>query len=357
MVRDTDSVIAAYDVRRIAMERFGLKVDSRDDTLYRIVKLAGLFVNATATAFTIPVRSGTAILAGHGIDFLQSSTGSPGCAAVMQSCQPTVLAHLTAEFSKKSPALAKLDIRSYIGLPAFNGDRQLIGVLSLFFDHEIDAPDTDTLSTLNEYVRLVEEYLKLRSLSIRDPLTQLFNRRYLDEQSSLEWRRAMRLHIPLSFALIDIDWFKSFNDTLGHKAGDRILICLARSLEESFKRAGDSICRYGGEEFALILPMTTRKQAITLVDEFRLKMYQQNIENPGRNREPLTISAGVETINTTKELENNSIEACFLHADTALYKSKADGRNRTTHYADIDEHSRQNGISAHQNGHDRRKMR
>ncbi len=357
MVRDFGSVSEAYDVRRIAMERFGLKVDSRDDTLYRLVKLAGLFINATATAFTIPVRSGTAILAGYGIDFHQSCTGSPGCSAVIKNSQPVVLSHLTAEFNMESPALAKLAVRSYLGLPAFNRDKQLIGVLSLFFDRESEIPDRETLDTLNDYVRLIEEYLTLRTLSIRDPLTQLFNRRYLDEQSSLEWRRAMRLHVPLSFALIDIDWFKSFNDTLGHKAGDRILICLARSLEESFKRAGDSICRYGGEEFALILPMTTKEQSISLVDEFRVKMYRQNIPNPGRNNEPLSISAGIETINTPEELENNSIEECFIHTDSALYKSKAGGRNRTTHYADIDEHSRQNGKTAHLNGHERRRMR
>ena len=113
------------------------------------------------------------------------------------------------------------------------------------------------VKTLAEHLALAVANLKLRETlrtqSIRDPLTGLFNRRYMEESLERELRRTIRKKLPLALLMVDVDHFKHFNDTFGHEAGDEILRELAR-LFQSRLRAEDIACRYGGEEFVLILP-------------------------------------------------------------------------------------------------------
>lgn len=118
----------------------------------------------------------------------------------------------------------------------------------------------------------------MRSLSIRDPLTGLFNRRYLEQQANIEWRRALRLRVLFTVAMMNVDHFKVFNHTAGHLTGDRVLIELAAVINKVCLRAGDSACRFGGEELAIILPMTSGPGAEALTGRIKSEFPQLNIQ-------------------------------------------------------------------------------
>ena len=163
----------------------------------------------------------------------------------------------------------------------------------------------------------------LRQQSIRDVLTQLFNRRYLEETLERELFRAQRHGRPLGLIMLDIDRFKSINDRFGHAVGDLVLRQLARLLQASV-RQGDVACRYGGEEFVLILPEATLAQTAARAEELRLATHSIAIPAPGAEGETLAISLGVAAFP-----EHGSGGELLLKAsDDALYNAKATGRDR-----------------------------
>ncbi|MDO8252755.1 MAG: diguanylate cyclase [Rhodoferax sp.] len=110
---------------------------------------------------------------------------------------------------------------------------------------------------------------RLENLARTDPLTELPNRRHFDELKENEFRRARRTAQPLSLLICDIDFFKGYNDTYGHTLGDQCLCAVAGALRTSLRRAGDMVARIGGEEFAILLPATTKATALTLAEYFR----------------------------------------------------------------------------------------
>lgn len=110
-------------------------------------------------------------------------------------------------------------------------------------------------------IELMQQAQQLSLLSQQDALTGLANRRYLDETLDNEWRRALRHETPLTIMMVDIDFFKSYNDTLGHIKGDQCLKDIATAISSIAARSGDLVARYGGEEFLLLFPMTNAQQA------------------------------------------------------------------------------------------------
>ncbi len=163
----------------------------------------------------------------------------------------------------------------------------------------------------------------LRSMSVCDPLTGLFNRRYLEESLERELRRAVRKQCPVGTIMLDLDHFKSFNDTFGHEAGDALLRELGRFLRSRTRRE-DIVCRYGGEEFLLILPEArldiTRRRAEQLREEIK----QLRVQCRGQVLGTITLSLGVAVF---PEHGSNS-SAILRAADLALYRAKAEGRDR-----------------------------
>ena len=172
---------------------------------------------------------------------------------------------------------------------------------------------------------LEEANQELEQKNTLDELTGLFNRRFYDQKILAEYRRSKRNLTPLSLVLIDIDYFKSVNDTYGHLAGDHCLVWLSEHIKQSMKRSTDMAFRYGGEEFCLILPDTDGKGAVALAEKLRKNISKQacfykEIEIP------LTISNG---ICTYQQQEHILPEQLFAAADKALYQAKHDGRNQT----------------------------
>lgn len=168
-----------------------------------------------------------------------------------------------------------------------------------------------------------EEILKLSRL---DPLCTIPNRRYFDEFLKDEWKRCARLKMPISLAMIDIDYFKLLNDTYGHQAGDECLKTLSSLLKEFVQRPSDLCARYGGEEFVLIFGNTTLTQSLTLIEKLQEQIRLLNIPNQLSSILPVvTVSVGLVTIypdNTSNE--NRIIKA----ADELLYRAKNMGRNQ-----------------------------
>jgi diguanylate cyclase (GGDEF)-like protein len=182
----------------------------------------------------------------------------------------------------------------------------------------IMVADLLALSLAN--MRLRED---LRQQAIRDPLTGLFNRRYLDETLPRELQRATREQQPLGLILGDIDHFKLYNDTYGHDGGDELLRQVGAYLLQH-TRAGDIACRYGGEEFVLILPGTLLEASYARAEELRTGLGHLSVEHLGLALPQVTMSFGVASF----PYHAASAEELLSLADSALYQAKDLGRNR-----------------------------
>ena len=162
---------------------------------------------------------------------------------------------------------------------------------------------------------------KLEELATTDPLTGLRNRRKFDAVIEAEWRRAMRQKKPLALLMIDSDYFKTYNDTFGHQAGDEMLVGIAICISDSVRRAGDCAARYGGEEFAVLMPGLLPAQAWLVAETIRLK-----VEQWADDAATTSVSIGIASL--TPDVTSDWSQLVKI-ADRALYAAKASGRNRS----------------------------
>ena len=163
----------------------------------------------------------------------------------------------------------------------------------------------------------------LRMQSLRDPLTGLHNRRYLDESLPREVTRCLRRQQPLAVLMLDVDHFKSFNDTHGHAAGDALLTAIAQTLQSS-TRGEDLVCRYGGEEFTVVLVDAPRDCVIRRADDIRAALGAVTVQHLRQTLGPRTVSIGLAMLPE----DGQTPEALLRQADAALYRAKHEGRNR-----------------------------
>ncbi len=172
--------------------------------------------------------------------------------------------------------------------------------------------------------------LLARAASI-DTLTQVYNRREFERCFETEWRRGQRSRQPISVILIDIDHFKAFNDNLGHLNGDNCLRQIATTIRDSVRRAQDMVCRFGGEEFIILLPETDQAGAELLAEHIRQRIVELDIRHsPNFKDEPVTVSLGIAT--AVPAHKGESPRKIIDQADNALYKAKKQGRNRVETY-------------------------
>lgn len=166
-----------------------------------------------------------------------------------------------------------------------------------------------------------------------DGLTGISNRRAFDRLFDQEWRRHERAGLPLSVLLIDADFFKQYNDEFGHLAGDDCLRSIARTIQSCAHRCGDVVSRYGGEEFAVILPQTGEQGAGRIAEEIRVRVESLRLPHPRSEVGPfVTVSIG--TTSAIPSRGRSHLE--FLQdADIALYRAKASGRNETVHIGTV----------------------
>jgi len=173
---------------------------------------------------------------------------------------------------------------------------------------------------------LAEANAQLSRLARLDSLTGLANRRVFDETIEQEMRRSQRLNIPLTLLMCDIDYFKNYNDSLGHLAGDECLKTVAALIQSQFKRAGEVAVRYGGEEFAVILPSVATPDAQGMAKGLLIALEQLNIPHPSSSiSKQLTLSVGIATSHQGHLTEKDQL---INAADQALYQAKTNGRNQ-----------------------------
>jgi diguanylate cyclase (GGDEF)-like protein len=166
----------------------------------------------------------------------------------------------------------------------------------------------------------------LKELSALDGLTGIANRRRFDECLDYEWKRSRRTQTPISLLMLDIDFFKSFNDHYGHLAGDDCLKRVAGTLSKAARRPADLPARYGGEEFAILLPETDAAGAILVAESFQEMMKSQNIPHEySTTAHRVTLSIGVATIIPG---DSQICSQIIKSADESLYAAKQNGRNR-----------------------------
>lgn len=171
----------------------------------------------------------------------------------------------------------------------------------------------------------VQQVKRLDTSARRDPLTALANRRMFDETCAEEWDIAKKRKTPIALLMVDVDYFKQFNDHFGHTHGDWALVRIANILPKYSRRARDLAARYGGEEFSIVLPETDRAQAEGLAEELCREVESLNINHPGSKEfGVVTLSIGVAS---TIPDADDSLEELIHKADEALYRAKADGRN------------------------------
>ncbi|MGN7612491.1 diguanylate cyclase [Magnetococcales bacterium HHB-1] len=175
------------------------------------------------------------------------------------------------------------------------------------------------------HLELKQQRDVLERLSTLDGLTGIANRRQFDKMLEQEWRRAIRTKGMLSLVMMDIDFFKKYNDHYGHSGGDHCLRQVAQTLEKSLDRVSDSVSRYGGEEFACILPETPLAGAVLVAEKLRLAVLKMDIPHRGSLvADQVTMSMGIHAMIPTPE---SAPQTLIDKADAMLYRAKEAGRN------------------------------
>lgn len=200
----------------------------------------------------------------------------------------------------------------------------IVGIFSLtYFFNQARLYAQEQKRTQNKLLHLNQE---LENLSFKDALTDIANRRSFDNALNREWKQARRSQIPLSLVMVDVDFFKIYNDYYGHQQGDDCLKAIAQALAEVIKRPKDMVARYGGEEFVLLLPETELQDAIQIAEECRERILALRMEfELSEISDIVTISLGV---CATIPQRDDTPALLLKAADRALYNAKKMGRNR-----------------------------
>jgi len=253
---------------------------------------------------------------------------------VLQNGKPLVVSDVGNTGLPLAPADRKYKTRSFLSYPIVIGAKK-IGVLNMTdkvdgsvydeYDLELLNAVTPHLAVALDRAKLERKAGKYEQLSITDPLTGLLNRRYLEERLAEEIKRSRRYGYPMSFMMIDVDEFKSYNDNFLHTAGDKVLQQLAHCMKDCL-RGADVASRYGGEEFSILLPQTALTEARTIAERIREKV--AGTAFPHRK---VTISVGVAAFAPNIKTPEELISA----ADKALYQAKNKGRNNVQVYQNL----------------------
>ena len=286
-------------------------------------------VTSAAEAFTLLAQSGA------GVDLILMDLVMPGMDGI-EACRqikaqerikdiPVVMITVRDDTEALQQAFAA-GANDYIIKPVKEAEllSRVRAVMRL--KREIDRRKAREAELLRMTEKLEMINKTLENLINIDSLTEVGNRRYFDQLLKNEWHRAVRRSDPIALLMIDIDDFKAYNDTYGHQKGDFCLKQVAAALNEVIKRAGDFVVRYGGEEFAVVLPNTDMEGAIAVAEQLKDSITVLNIPHEQSSvGNTLTVSIGIASGIPREGIDRQQIVAA---ADSALYVAKSEGRNR-----------------------------
>lgn len=273
---------------------------------------------------------------GEKSDFIKQINANIGekiAQKVWQSGRPLVVPSIRKSGVQAAPPEWNYKTESFISYPISIGERK-IGVLNLAdkvdgssyqeFDLQLLQSIVPQLAMAIDHATLKNKAGEFEQLSVTDPLTGLLNRRYLEERLDEEIKRSNRHGYPMSFLMIDVDDFKSYNDKFLHPEGDKALRIVGQCLRETL-RGADIAARYGGEEFSILLPQTTLDEAEIIAERIRT-----NIETTQFPNRQVTVSIGIACIS----LAINSVTDLIESADRALFEAKKKGKNNVQIFED-----------------------
>ncbi|MGI8494558.1 MAG: diguanylate cyclase [Pyrinomonadaceae bacterium] len=267
----------------------------------------------------------------------RKSLGNKIARDVLQQGAPLLVKNIRASGIPAAPEKWNYKTDSFISYPIILNDRK-IGVFNISdkadgtsyneFDLQVLNTIAPQLAVALDHTTLKRKAGEFEMLSITDPLTGLLNRRYLEERLAEEIKRWQRAGSPVSFLMIDVDEFKSYNDEFSHPEGDKALKLVGHALKATL-RGADVAARYGGEEFSILLPQTALSEAVTIAERIR-----ERVENTNFPNRPVTISIGISAAAPGISTVNDLISA----ADKALYEAKRAGRNNVQVFKRNDNH-------------------
>jgi diguanylate cyclase (GGDEF)-like protein len=171
---------------------------------------------------------------------------------------------------------------------------------------------------------------ELEALSMTDELTKLDNRRSFSLYADMVWKQSRRLRLPINVLMIDVDYFKQYNDSLGHLEGDKALIAIAQCMKNEARRDTDFVARFGGEEFVCLLPFLEKEDAESFAKDLVRKIEDRGIPHP-KNECSKFVTVSIGMADAVPD-DSNSQAQLLDEADKALYKAKQSGRNRVVVY-------------------------
>lgn len=311
-------------LKEIDKEDFWMVLAQNAAELMRAERGSILFYNEETDGFVIKA------VVGERADIIKMEAnqqlGERVAHSVIRSGKPLIVKDVRKAGFINAPNEWDYKTESFICYPILMSGRK-IGVLNLtdkIDGTSYDEKDLEVLQMLAPQIALALDHTsisrkagELEQLSITDSLTGLVNKRYLKERLVEEISRSQRHGYPMSFVMVDVDFFKSYNDSFGHVEGDKALQLVGQCLKATL-RGADVAARYGGEEFSILLPQTTLKEAVTIAERIRRRV--EKTEFPNRK---VTISVGIAAFSADLQDTTEIIEA----ADKALYQAKAQGRN------------------------------
>ncbi|BFM39720.1 diguanylate cyclase [Synechocystis sp. LKSZ1] len=284
-----------------------------------------LFLTVLWSVFRLSQRSALGLTALISVLFILYTSKSDGALFWIAPRASALLIHSYVAYFLLQSYILTLSITTLALSVILQERRQAQGQLLALYGNLESLVEARTQELSEAKQQLLAVNRELESKAHLDSLTGIPNRRSFDERIGVEWRRLSRLQAPLSLLLLDVDYFKRYNDDCGHPQGDRCLQDIARTLQNVIQRSEDFLARYGGEEFVVILPHTDLAGAMTVANKIHEAMFEQNIPHP----QSLVSSRVTLSIGMSSQIPQpqDSWADLLSQADQALYEAKKRGRN------------------------------
>lgn len=318
-----DALLHDDEARLAALHRLDVLDTGAEQPFEKIVTLVRTVLAVPIATVTLVDRDRQWFKAQRGLDCQETPRSVSFCTHTIQQREPLIVedANLDPRFATSPLVLNLPHIRSYAGVPLRTPDGHNVGALCAIDTRARRFSDSE-ISILGNFATIVCDELELRMIAKVDQLTGALTRRGFIEQTEREIARSRRYDRPSALVMLDVDHFKSVNDSYGHPAGDQVLRQIAETAATNL-RPHDVFGRLGGEEFALLLPETGAKEAMIVAERLREAVCNQPVSLPGDRTLRVSASFGVAML----PADTCSVSTWIERADKMLYEAKSGGRN------------------------------
>jgi diguanylate cyclase (GGDEF)-like protein len=318
-----DTALTDEPARLAALKRLAVLDSEPEEPFENVVALIRTVLDVPIAAVSLLDEDRQWFKACRGLDASETRRSDSFCTHAIQQREPMIIPDATKDprFAANPFVIGVPEIRSYAGIPLQTPDGYNIGSLCAL-DTRARTFTSSEIATLAKFARIVVDELELRRIAGRDQLTGALTRRGFIERANQELERFRRYDRPASLTMVDIDHFKSINDTHGHPVGDKVLREFAERLCKA-ARPNDVLGRLGGEEFALLMPETSAQEALIAADRFRERI-AATVFTPAPGIE-LKVTASFGIAQSVAAIAD--AESWIAGADAPLYEAKHKGRN------------------------------